>query len=131
HRAHWAVKQLNIDQTATRDKRMLQLNELDEFRMDAYEYAKLYKERTKKLHDKYIQRREFTPGQQVLLFNSRLKLFPGKLCSRWFGPFTVVQVFPHGAVEVTHETKGTFKEHDIAEHSNQHKPRKKHNEKFA
>ncbi|XP_022892939.1 uncharacterized protein LOC111407581 [Olea europaea var. sylvestris] len=92
-----------------KDKRMLQLNELDEFRMDAYENAKLYKERTKKLHDKYMQRHEFTPSQKVLLFNSRLKLFSGKLRSRWSGPFTIVQVFPHGAVEVAHETKGTFK----------------------
>lgn len=109
HRAYWAVKQLNMDMTAAKEKRMLQLNELDKFRMDAFENAKLYMERTKRLHDKYIQRREFTPGQKVLLFNSRLKLFPGKLRSRWSGPFTVVHIFPHGAVEVTHETKGNFK----------------------
>ena len=40
------------------------------------------------------------PGQQVLLFNSRLRLFPGKLKSRWSGPFVVKTVFPHGAVEI-------------------------------
>ncbi|KAJ6885479.1 TMV resistance protein N-like [Populus alba x Populus x berolinensis] len=51
---------------------------------------------------------QFVPGQQVLLFNSRLRLFPGKLKSRWSGPFTVVKVFPYGAVEVTHDEKGTF-----------------------
>ncbi|XP_022849929.1 uncharacterized protein LOC111372024 [Olea europaea var. sylvestris] len=109
HRAYWTIKRLDIDLTTARDKRMLQLNELDEFQMDAYENAKLYKERTKKLHDKYIQQREFTPGQKVLLFNSRLKLFPVKLRSKWSGSFTVVQVFPKGATEMTNGTKETFK----------------------
>ena len=45
----------------------------------------------------------------MLLFNSRLKLFLGKLKSRWSGPFTVTKVFPHGGAEVTHPAKGTFK----------------------
>ena len=34
------------------------------------------------------------------MFHSRLKLFPGKLRSRWTGPFVVTNVFPHGAVEI-------------------------------
>ena len=45
----------------------------------------------------------------MLLFNSRLKIFPGKLKSRWFGPFVITQVFPYGSVELTHSEKGTFK----------------------
>ena len=61
---------------------------MDEFQNDAYENAKIYKEQTKKWHDKQILRREFAQGQQVLLFNSRLKLFSGKLRSRWTGPYT-------------------------------------------
>ena len=65
-----------------------------------YENAKLYKEKVKRWHDKKIISREFRPGQKVLLFNSRLRLFPGKLKSRWSGPFTVVSVSPYGAVEV-------------------------------
>ena len=88
---------------------MLQLNELDEFRQEAYENAKLYKEKTKQWHDKHIMRREFHVGQKVLLFNSKLRLFPGKLRSRWSGPFEVTKVLPFGAIEVTHPTKGTFK----------------------
>ncbi|XP_024017246.1 uncharacterized protein LOC112090346 [Morus notabilis] len=85
------------------------LIEMDEFRNDAYEKAKIYKERTKAWHDKQMSRKEFKPGQQVLLYNSRLHLFLGKLKSRWSGPFTVVRVFPYGVVEVTHDAKGTFK----------------------
>ena len=72
--------------------------------MQAYENAKLYKEKTKRWHDRKIKERHFEPGQQVLLFNSRLKLFPGKLKSRWSGPFTITQVFPHGAIELMDET---------------------------
>ncbi|XP_075483712.1 uncharacterized protein LOC142523866 [Primulina tabacum] len=61
----------------TGDERVLQLNELDEFRLDAYENAKLYKEKTKRWHDQNIVHREFVVGQLVLLYNSRLKLIPG------------------------------------------------------
>ncbi|XP_022852299.1 uncharacterized protein LOC111373934 [Olea europaea var. sylvestris] len=108
HRAYWAMKQLNMDLSVAGEKRLLQLNELDEFRMEAYENSKLYKERTKKWHDMHIQRREFEVGQKVLLYNSRLKLFPGKLRSRWSSPYTVTKVLPCGAIQVSHETKGTF-----------------------
>ncbi|XP_020235395.1 uncharacterized protein LOC109815167 [Cajanus cajan] len=62
--------------------------------------AKNYKERTKLYHDQKILKREFDPGQLVLLYNSRLRLFPGKLKSKWSGPFRVKQVKPHGAIQV-------------------------------
>ena len=108
HQAYWATRQLNMDSTLAGEKRLLQLSELDEFRSEAYENARIYKEKTKAWHDKHITRKEFTAGQQVLLFNSRLKLFPGKLKSRWSGPSTVTKVFSHGGAEVTHPEKGTF-----------------------
>lgn len=54
HRAYLVVKHLNMDLTTAKEQRMLQLNELDEFPMNAYENAKLHKKRTKKLRDKYI-----------------------------------------------------------------------------
>ncbi|PIN20750.1 hypothetical protein CDL12_06557 [Handroanthus impetiginosus] len=66
----------------------------------SYENAKIYKEKTKGWHDKKIVERRFESGYYVLLFNSRLKLFPGKLKSRWPGPFRITEVFPHGAVEL-------------------------------
>ena len=108
HRAYWATRQLNMDSTLAGEKRLLQLSELDEFRNEAYENARIYKEKTKAWHDKHITRKEFTAGQQLLLFNSRLKLFPGKLKSQWSGPFTVTKVFSHGGAEVSHPEKGTF-----------------------
>ena len=63
HRAYWAVKQLNMDLNLAGEKRLLQLNELEEFRMLAYENAKLYKEKTKKWHDRRILPRQFEVGQ--------------------------------------------------------------------
>ena len=108
HRAYWATRQLNMDSTLAGEKRLLQLSELDEFRNEAYENARIYKEKTKAWHDKHITRKEFTARQQVLLFNSRLKLFSGKLKSRWSGPFTVTKIFSHGGAEVSHPEKGTF-----------------------
>ena len=53
----------------------------------------------KKYHDNKIKKQEFMVGDLVLLFNSRLSLFPGKLKSQWTGPYLVTQLFPHGAVE--------------------------------
>ncbi|KAF8105296.1 hypothetical protein N665_0159s0001 [Sinapis alba] len=98
YKALWAVKLLNYDIKSAKKKRLLQLNELDEIRLDAFENSRIYKEKTKAFHDKRILKREFKTGDQVLLYNSRLKLFPGKLKSRWSGPFKVKEVKPYGAI---------------------------------
>ena len=106
HRAMWAIKKLNFDLEAAGIHRKLELNELEEIRNDAYENAKIYKERTKVFHDKHIIRKSFEKGMKVLLYNSRLHLFPGKLRSRWSGPYTVHQSFDHGAVELINPNNG-------------------------
>ncbi|XP_020209347.1 uncharacterized protein K02A2.6-like [Cajanus cajan] len=80
--------------------RKLELHALDELRLQAYESSKLYKEKVKSYHDKKNLKREFRAGQSVLLFNSRLKLFPRKLRSKWSGPFRVKEVKPYGAIEI-------------------------------
>ncbi|XP_062119164.1 uncharacterized protein LOC133832903 [Humulus lupulus] len=89
--------------------RLLELNELDEFRNEAYENAETYKENSKEFHDKRIIRKDFQQGDKVLLFNSRLKLFPGKLMSRWYRPFIFVVLLPYGAVRIHSEKTGHFK----------------------
>lgn len=100
HRAYWAIKQLNMRFDGAGDHRKLQLQELEEIRRESYENAAIYKEKTKAWHDKMIMRKEFKVGDKVLLYQSRLRLFPGKLRSRWDGPFVVVKVYPHGAVDI-------------------------------
>ncbi|XP_070003442.1 uncharacterized protein LOC142178868 [Nicotiana tabacum] len=57
HKAYWAMKKLNFDAELAGRKRLMQLNEFDEFRLHAYENDKLYKEMTKRWHDKHIHRR--------------------------------------------------------------------------
>ncbi|XP_006599828.1 uncharacterized protein LOC114389764 [Glycine soja] len=76
-------------------------------RMNAYESSKIYKQKIKAYHDKKLQRQNSQPGQQVLLFNSRLRLFPGKLKSKWSGPFVIKEVRPHGFVELVDPTTHT------------------------
>ncbi|KAH9649617.1 hypothetical protein KPL70_026044 [Citrus sinensis] len=106
HKAHWALKKLNWDMHAAAEQRKLQLCELDELRLFLYENARIYKERIKHWHDKHIQHRKFTPGQLVLLHNTRLRLFPGNLKSRWSGPFKLLKSYPHGAVDLLDEQTG-------------------------
>ena len=98
-KAHWAIKRWNMDFEAAKTKRKMQLFELDEWHEKAYHNAKIYKERTKRWNDKWIKKKEFTPRDKVLLFNSRVKLFRhGKLRSKWEGPFKVISTSWHGAV---------------------------------
>nr|GEV85868.1 reverse transcriptase domain-containing protein [Tanacetum cinerariifolium] len=109
HKAYWALKQTNFDLTIAGDHRKIQLNELNELRNKAYENSLIYKEKTKRIHDFKIKNRVFNVGDRVLLFNSRLKIFSGKLKSRWSGPFTIAKVFPYGTVELSQASGPNFK----------------------
>nr|GFB52040.1 reverse transcriptase domain-containing protein [Tanacetum cinerariifolium] len=77
--------------------------------VEAYENSLIYKEWTKKLHDDKIKNRIFNVGDQVLLFNSRLKIFSGKLKSRWSGPFTIFEIYPYGTAKLIHPDGYNFK----------------------
>ena len=96
-----------MDFEAIGTKRKMQLSELDEWCEKAYHNSKIYKERTKRWHDKRIKK-EFAAGDKVLLFNSKVKLFEHrKLRSKWEGPFKVISTLSHGAV--THQNdEGTL-----------------------
>ena len=110
HHVYWPIKKFKFNMQQASSERRLQLAELEEIRNDAYENAKSYKQWMKVFHDKKILRKSFTPGQKVLLFNSCLHLFLGKLHSWWSGPFIVHTVFPHGAIEIKDLKNGvTFK----------------------
>ena len=107
HRALWTIKQLNFDLTKAGELRRLQISELEEIRNEAYENARITKSRTKLFHDQIITRKNFAPGDRVLLYNSRLHIFAGKLKTRWSGPFIVRTVFPHGAVLIADPKNNT------------------------
>nr|GEY65620.1 hypothetical protein [Tanacetum cinerariifolium] len=101
HRAYLALKHVNFDFKTTGDHRKLQLNELTELRDQAYENSVIYKERTKKLHNSKIKNRIFNVGDQVLIFNSHLKIFAGKLKTHRSRPFTITRVFLYGTIELS------------------------------
>jgi hypothetical protein len=99
HNAFWAIKKWNMDLKAAGTKRKIRIAKLEEWREKAYHSAKLYKERTKRWHDKRIKINQFKSGDKVLLFNSRILLFGhGKLCSKWEGPYLVLHAMDHDAV---------------------------------
>jgi len=106
HKARWAIKKLNFDLKTAGEKRLLDLNLLDEWRNEAYESAKLFKEKVKIWHDKKIKRKEFKVGDQVLLYNSRFKFSAGKLASKWQGPLVVQEVYRSGAIRLHGDMKG-------------------------
>ncbi|XP_073121928.1 uncharacterized protein [Henckelia pumila] len=92
----------------TGEKRLLELNQLEEFQYQAYDMAVSYKEMTKRIHDRRIHQREFKEGEAVIFFNSRLRLFPGKLKSRWSGPYKITKVYPSGAIEIKDARNESF-----------------------
>ncbi|KAF8100602.1 hypothetical protein N665_0220s0006 [Sinapis alba] len=96
HKAAWAVKLTNFDIKPAVERRFVQLNELDEIIHFAYENSKLCQERTKAYHE------------QVLLYKSRLTIFPGKLRSPWSGPLTIKEVRPYGAITLISNERNEF-----------------------
>ncbi|GKB29185.1 reverse transcriptase domain-containing protein [Tanacetum coccineum] len=109
HKAYWAIKTCNMDLTKAKANRFLQINELDELRLDAYESSVSYKERTKRWHDKRIKApTKYEKGDTVFLFNSCLRLFLGKMKLRWYGPFAVSKDMKNEAIELYEEDMNEF-----------------------
>jgi hypothetical protein len=76
----------NLDLKAAGTKNKIQIAKHEEWREKAYHSAKLYKERTKRWHDKQIKIKHFKVEDKIILFNSRVHLFGyGKLHSKWEG----------------------------------------------
>ncbi|XP_022030423.1 uncharacterized protein LOC110931334 [Helianthus annuus] len=107
HRALWALKTVNLDLTKAAKKRFFQIHELEALRDATYEHSWSIKKKTKASHDRTIKGlKEFKTGDKVLLCNSTFKLFPGKLKSKWAGPYVVKEVFPYGTIELYDEVDG-------------------------
>ena len=108
--ANREIKKLNMDLTRAGLKRSLDLNELEEMRNDAYLNSKIANERLKKWHDQLVNQKNFAKGQRVLLYDSKLHFFSGKLKSRWTGPFIIHDVQSNGVVELLNfKSTRTFK----------------------
>src|SRR3954464_10246936 len=99
-KAFWAIRELNADPKLAGEKLLVNLTSLDEWRSEAYESAKMFKEKVKKRHDRRILKREFNVGDKVLLFRSCFRFSLGKLLSRWEGPFHIEEVYRSGAIKI-------------------------------
>ena len=106
NKAYWAIQRINKSLTEAGLSRKLQLNEFDEMRNDAFENAQLAKLHMKELHDRRIIRKSFHVREQVLLYDSRLHLFPGKLKPRWVGPFIIKSISEYGALKIENQESG-------------------------
>ena len=100
HRALWAVKQVNMKYDTAGKAQKLALGDLEELRDEAYECAAAYKDKIKKVHDAKLRLKKIEVGHKVWLYNSRLKLFLGKLKSKWTGPYLVTRVGNYGEVAI-------------------------------
>ena len=100
YKAWWTIKKLNLDMGRAGLKRLLDINELEEMRNDVYLNSKIAKDKLKKWHDQLTARKNFKQGEQVLLYDSKLHLFPSKLKSRWTGPFIIHQVYLNRLVDL-------------------------------
>ncbi|RDX97579.1 hypothetical protein CR513_19633, partial [Mucuna pruriens] len=100
------------------EERKLQLLELEEHCLEAYENSRIYKQQVKQFHDRWILRKEFQVGQKVLLFNSRLKLIVGKLHSRWDGPFIITKNYKMNLQEAPSKPTGSSSKFSMTTHNN-------------
>ena len=92
--------QLGLDLSQAKQQRLLQLNDLDKFHRDVVQKNILIQQQRKRWHNKSIQKKQFQPGDWVLLYDSRFKIFKGKFHTCWMGPYEVIRIFENGAVEV-------------------------------
>ena len=110
YKAWWPVKKLNLNMGRAGLKRLLDINELEELRNDAYLNSKIAKDKLKRWHDQLIARKHFQKRDQVFLYDSKLHLFLGKLKSRWTGPFTIQEVYINSSVDLLNaKDNGVFK----------------------
>ena len=127
YKAWWAVKKLNLYMGRVCLKRLLNITELEELRNDAYFNSRIAKDKLKKCHDKLMARKNFKQGDQVFLYDSKLHLFPGKLKSRWTGPFTIQEVYFNGSLDLLNSKENrVFKVYGqrLKPYAAQHSPNK-------
>ncbi|KAJ9558232.1 hypothetical protein OSB04_012846 [Centaurea solstitialis] len=109
YKALWALKKVHLDDIANGRERLISLHELEDLRSLAYENSKIYKEQRKKWHDAHLKEvKVFKEGDKVLMYQTRFKFSPGKLKSRWIGPYVVLKAYPSGYVDLMTE-RGSFK----------------------
>nr|GEX07590.1 hypothetical protein [Tanacetum cinerariifolium] len=106
----FGVPKALISDPAAAKNRFMELKELIELRDGEYKNTRIYKERTKRWYNSRLcGDKNFKVGDKVFLFNSRFKMYLGKLKSRWYGPNVVKTVYPYGTIEIVDRNRINFK----------------------
>jgi hypothetical protein len=94
------TSKLGMDLSDAQQQRITQLNELDEIRQDDIQHTTIIQQQRMKWHDKFIRKKKFKPGDWALLFDSKFKIFKGKLSTHWLGPYEIETIFYNGSVKI-------------------------------
>ena len=92
--------QLGMNLDEAQKQHILQINELDEIRQDAFQRTMLIQSQWNQWHDKFIKQKQFNTEDWALLFDSQFKNFKENLTTRWLGPYEVVTAFDNGSVKI-------------------------------
>lgn len=87
-----------MDLSEAQINRLHQINELDEIRLLALQHMALIHQQKTKWHDALIKRKIFHEGDWALLYDSRFQDFPGKLQTRWLGPYKIQKLHDNGTI---------------------------------
>jgi hypothetical protein len=113
YKIYWVVKAFNLNLDDDSQHRKLQINELEELRNDANRNSKTHKKRIAMFYDKKILRKTIDVDKNILLYNSRLHLFSGKLRSRWSSLFIMKHVYSYGAFNIKNNNVFIVNEHRL------------------
>eukprot|EP00253_Pinus_taeda_P034892 PITA_34892 len=92
--------QLGMNLNEAQEQRLMQLNELDEIRQDAFHRTMLVQDQRDRWNDKFIKKNIFHPGDWALLYDNMFNHFKGKFSTRWLGPYEVDEVFENGSMRI-------------------------------
>eukprot|EP00253_Pinus_taeda_P033587 PITA_33587 len=90
--------QLDLDLIHAQKERLLQLNGLDEQRLQALLHSKVVQLQRKIWHDRHLKEKQFQEGDWAMMYDSRYKYFKGKLRTRWLGPYIVEKCNDNGSI---------------------------------
>eukprot|EP00253_Pinus_taeda_P022690 PITA_22690 len=90
---------LNLNEAQT--SRLQKINKLDEIRISALQRTTLIQQQREKWHDVLFKKKIFHEGDWTLLYDSRFQGFPGKLQTRWLGPYEIQKVHDNDTITLT------------------------------
>eukprot|EP00253_Pinus_taeda_P007728 PITA_07728 len=92
------AQEVSLDLSEAQINQLQQINELDAIRLSALQNTALIQQQRAKRHDALIKNKVFHKGDWALLYDSRFQHFPGKLQTRWLGPYEIQKVHDNGTL---------------------------------